>query len=494
MSLIALAEAIDRLVEAKQAYIAESESAATVSALSPTHASELLIACESLGWGAELFDRADELWASAEPPDINFAPFRLVIHKPTAPANTLRLLSNHAFAQWLARGHVAPRWYVARFAGPLVTGTRIIQSWDGIQEPAEQAPTKSPRTLVKEFGNIRRVPEDVRCWLTSSLSAEFFAQSATQVWVHAASTALMSCLPDELDADSGALKFRGPPRLTLPGFEATDALDHETFNILLDVARWVFEHERESEIRHILLAAELARSGAATEGAPAFLSQHLAHAWESAQIAYQMALAETGRDTLKALSDLRKDVTEETNKLSDISRQLIGSVAAAVATGIGLIAARVAANAPAGLIAVVMLVVALYIAMVIFSGVQFMRLQRQLRVDWQPRLYRFLPEAEYDRMVEAPTKKAEHSFTCAAWLGGAAVAALTVTCILVVLMPTITKLFSSDVPAAHTTVLAPPHSHPAKASSPSPAKSAPATGAPVTPGISTASPSRLKHK
>lgn len=456
MSLIALAEAIDRLVETKQAYVTESESVAAVSALSAAHASEIKGLCEPLGWSVNLFDSANEPWPSAEAPDTDFAPFRVIIQKPVAPANTLQLLSNHAFAQWLESGHAASRWHIARFTGSLAVGVRVLQSWGGMQEPVVMAATKSPRTLVREFGNVRRVPEDVRYWLASALEAEHFAQPATQIWVRAASAALMCCLPDEIDADEGTLKFRGPPRLTLPGFDAaTDTLDYSTFNTLLGVTRWVFENEREAETRHVLLAAELARTGTASGSTAAFLWQHLAHAWESAQIAYQMVLAETGRDTLKVLIDLRKAVTEETAKLSDISRQLTGSVAAALATGIGLIAARIATKAPAELIVIVMLVVALYIAMVISSGVQFMRLQRQLRTDWQHRLYRFLPEAEYMRMVETPTAKAEHSFIQTAWVGGMAVAVLTLTCTWVVVAPTSAAPKPSNVPVQPATQFAP---------------------------------------
>lgn len=480
MSLIALAEAIDRLVETKQAFVAESESAVTMSALSASHATELKVLCEPLGWPVELFDSAGELWVSAELPDPGFAPYRLVIQKPASPANMLRLLSNHAFAQWLEIGHIAPRWHIARFAGSLVTGVRVIQSWEGAQEPSALASTKSPRILVKEFGNIRRVPEDVRYWLAPALESELFIQPAAQVWVRAASTALISCLPDEIDADNGALKLRGPPRLTLPRFDvATDVLDHATFNTLMEVSYWVFEHEREAEMRHILLAAELARSGAIVESTSVFLRQHLAHAWESAQIAYQMALGETGRDTLKVLSDLRKAVTEETAKLSDISRQLTGSVAAAVATGIGLIAARVAANAPAELIAIVMFVVALYIAMVISSGVQFMRLQRQLRTDWQHRLYRFLPEAEYTRMVVRPTGKAERSFVWTAWLGGVAVAVLALACGWTVLTPTSATPMSRGVSAQPATSFAPSPSPATDSVSAMPAKAATTTAMPA---------------
>jgi heme/copper-type cytochrome/quinol oxidase subunit 4 len=429
LSQIPLAEAIDRLVDSHQALVTESEDAVVVSALSAEGVSELNALCESLGWPQELFDKVGERWDSSESPDPDFAPFRLVIQKPAAAVDTLQLLSNHAFAQWLESGHAAPCWRIARLGGCLVTGVRVIQSWEGTGEAVTLAATKSPRALVKEFGNARCVPEDVRHWLASALEAEHFANQATQVWVRAASAALVSCLPDEIGEDNEALKFRGPPRLTLQRLDGqSETLDCATFNTLLKAVSWVFENEREAEVRHILLAAELARSGSPIESTAAFLRQHLEHAWESAQIAYQMALSDTGRDTLKVLSDLRKAVTEETAKLSEMSRQLTGSVAAAVITGIALIAVRIAASAPAALIVVVMLVVALYVAMVISSGIQFMRLQRQLRADWQHRLYRFLPEAEYTRMVVIPTSKAERSFTCTAWLGGAAVAVLTAFC------------------------------------------------------------------
>lgn len=478
MSLIALAEVIDGLVETKQAYITESEGAATVSSLSAVNASQLMALCEPLGWPAELFDRAGELWANADTPEPDFAPFRLIIQKPAAPADTLQLLSNQAFAQWLETGHAALRWHISRFTGSLAAGGRVIQSWDGAQQPATLAPTKSPRALVKEFGDVRRVPEDVRQWLTPALEAERFSQPATQVWVRAASAALISSLPDEIDAGNGELKFRGPPRLTLPAFDrAADTLDHATFNTLLEASWWLFEHEREAEMRHILLAAELARSGAAAESTLAFLRQHLAHARESAQIAYQMALADTGRDTLKVLSDLRKAITEETTKLSDISRQLTGSVAVAMATGIGLIAFRVATSAPAGLIAIVMLVVAVYIAMVISSSVQFMWLQRQLRTDWQPRLYRFLPAADYERMVTTPTGKAERSLIWTAWLGGAAVFVLTLACGWAVLFSSPTSPAQSD-PTSVPALNAPPAAPPPNTAAPTPVKPADAAALP----------------
>jgi len=451
LSLILLAETIDSLVEARQAFVAESEAIVTVSNLSAINSSELRTLCGSLGWHTQLFDSADEVWQDSERPSSGFAPFRLVISEPSSPADTLQLLSNHAFAYWLDNGHKASRWHMAKFTGTLITGSQIIQAWGG-SDVANQLPlTKSPRALVREFGNVRKVPQDIRPWLTDALGGEQFAQPTTQVWVRAASVALINCLPDEINNTDGALNFRGPPRLILPRLKATEAsLDRATFNILLLTLLWIFENEREAEMRHVLLSAELTRSGKLEENTPAFLCKHLAHAKECAQIAYQMVLSDTSRDTLKALTELRKTVTEETHKLSDISRQLAGSVTAALAAGIGLIAIRIAMNTSVVLVGAIIFVIVIYISMVISSGMQFMRLQRELREQWQPKLYRFLSIEEYDLMVTKPIEKAERSFMRVAFLGGSAIFLWVAVCIFFILITT------SQVELLETKLASPP--------------------------------------
>ncbi|WP_296246383.1 hypothetical protein [uncultured Stenotrophomonas sp.] len=431
MSRIALAEAIDRLVETQHAHVTETDDVVVVSALAPEPALDLCTRCSQLGWHAELFDRAGDAWPANEPPVGAYGPFRLTIRKPAAPAGTLQLLSNHAFSRWLRQNPPVTNWHVARLDGPIATRTHMFQPWDGTETAPPPTVIKSPRALVREFGAQRRVPEQIGPWLSAPLEDAAFATPAAQVWVAAATQALMHALPDEIDPEDGGLKFRGPPRLVLPSPTVGDApLGRATFNVLQAASNWVFENNREAEMRHILLATELARSGADADQAGQFLAVHLADAWESAQLAYQMALADTSRDTLKVLGDLRKAVGDETAKLNDMGRQLAASVAAAVATGIGLVAARIAASTPWWLNLTVTVVVTMYVAMIVMSGVHFIRLQRSLRSEWQPRLYRFLLANDYTRMVDTPVAKAEHGFFRIAWWGGAAVLLITLACLL----------------------------------------------------------------
>ena len=448
MSVILLAEAIDRLVEAGEAFIVETETTATVSGLSAANTATLLSLCNALAWAIGLFDSAGSVWSLEEHPDQDFGPFRLSIQKPVPAEDTLQLLSNHAFARWLQQGHGASQWHVARLSESILAQTRSFQPWGATPVLVHSVPAKSPRTLVREYGATRQVPDDIRPWLVQSLNENQWATPAVQIWAHEASVALVRCLPDEIDLESGALKFRGPPRMTLPVMAGNGtSLDLKAFNSLQVAAQWVFESERETEMRHILLATELARSCATSEDVSVFLRDHLADAWVCAQIAYQMALADTSRDTLKALGDLRKTVTDETAKLSDLSRQLSAAVAGALATGLGLVAARVATNAPAGLILAVMVVIAIYVLQVILSGSQFIRLQRTLRSEWHQKLYRFLPESEYAKLVTVPVARAEGSFCWTAVLGGAAVSVLLAVCLWTILHPTAAAV-SPDKPTS----------------------------------------------
>lgn len=430
MSEIPIAEAIDRLVDSNQAFVAESETSLTVSRLFADDASELRNLCSELGWAAELFDRADDQWPENMPTDADYAPYRLMFTKPEAPKDTLRLLSNHGLAHWLSRGHSASHWQIARLDGSVITQSRVLQRWGDGRVTLVVPTTKSPRALVQEFSNERHVPEDIRPWLGLPINGALFSTPSAQVWVRAASSALLRCLPDEIGPLDGHLKFRGPPRLVLSDPDnAAATWDETTFNVLQVAAGWVFENEREAEMRHVLLSAELARSGSAVESAYQFLREHLTDALESARIAYQMALADSSRDTLQALADLRKTVMDDTTKLSDLSRQLAASIAGALATGIGLIAARVATNAPAGLISTVMVIVAIYLVMVILSGYQVIRLQSRLRANWKPKLYRFLPNHDYEQLVSTPAATAERSFYTIALLGIVVVLVLIGACV-----------------------------------------------------------------
>lgn len=425
--MILLAELLDRL-NANEAFIKESEKDISVSNLAVNAAINIINMCKNLKWEFELFDSAGTSWEEDTLVG-EFAPYRLLIRKPSTTGEALVLLTNTGFSEYLRVGHTAEIWKIARLRQQIVTHGKIFQPWSetALFQPSKKA--KSPHSLVREFGSERVAPKDIRPWLLREDISVLIDDEAVKVWANASLLALLNSLADEIDSVDNKWKFKGPPKLSIsmPTEDNNLAIKVgvERFHDLQRTANWVFENERETELRHSLLANDIARSAGGNGDDIQSLFNNLSASLEGAKVAYQVSLSDLGRDTLKMLADLRKAVTEETAKVTDYTRQLVTSVAGALAISLGLIAVRINAAASYYLIVAVMVIVAAYVGMVIYSGYDFIKLQRQLRSDWQPRLYRFLPSSEYENMVSKPSAQAERTFFRVAWGGGIGISALT---------------------------------------------------------------------
>ena len=112
--------------------------------------------------------------------------------------------------------------------------------------------------------------------------------------------------------------------------------------------------------------------------------------------------------------------------MAETTRQLIAAISGALAIGISLIVARLSTNTSPFLIIAIMAVVALYVILVMTSGFQFIGLQKHLREDWQDRLYRFLSQHEYQKMVTVPAGRAEKTFKLAAVIGTISIVLLSI--------------------------------------------------------------------
>lgn len=428
MSAILLAELLDQL-SVEGGFLKESESDVSVSGLPAKATTDVIEICKGLGWDFSIFDSAETEWPNSDVLDPAFGPYRLRIRKPSLGDGKLVLLTNSGFAEWLKIGHAAVNWQVARLKQRIITLGRVLEPWGDQEAYIPSNSAKNPRALVREYGAERFTPDDIRPWLAHEQVPLPVADSAAEVWKKASAFALVHSLANEVDPNTKKLKFTGPPKLSVSVPNQRNALDRELpadqFSALQRAAMWVYENERETELRHSLMANEIARSASGNDDDFEYFLDSLSASLEGAKVAYQVSISDLGKDTLKMLADLRKAVTEETAKVTDITRQLVTSVAGALAISLGLIAARVNAAASSGLIVTVMLVVAVYVGVVIYSGYGFIQLQRQLRKDWQPRLYRFLPSTEYENMVNTPARKAERTFFGVAWGGGLGVAALT---------------------------------------------------------------------
>jgi len=423
LSLHRLAEVLDNLAETGAAVISESQVSAAVFGLSAVGAK---LVADNSHVAALNFAIADAEGTAYHTDDLieSFAPYTVTIEKPVCGG--LSFLTNTAFSESLGQDRDEPIWHVARLRNAIVTSGRIFLPWGSTQSFAPGPSMKNPRTIVKESSATRIVISDIRPWILRSDLASLTCASS-YVWVRACIDVCLKCLPDEVDATSKELRFKGPPRRTVHFYPRSQDIrgDFPSFQDLQNAVSWIYELENQCEVRHLYFKAEVVRSGLPTRVSAAEFLQVVESALEGAKIAYAMSISELGKDTVKALADLKKSITEDTAKLTEATRQLIAAVATALAVGIGLLAARVASVAPINLIGGIMLVVALYVGLIILTGWSLVRLQGQLRKDWHPKIYRFLTDAEYNIMVEVPARTAEMAFTICSVIGGFIVLCLT---------------------------------------------------------------------
>ena len=423
MSAENLAARLDAL-DKGDAFVTEGETIVTVSGLGVEAAREIVGLCAGLGWPANIEDNAGTIWQIAAL-DADYAPFTVSFDKPLPAPGVLRLLTNTGFADWLARDDVRSHWQVTGLNAALRCYAVTFSPWsDEPAQPRADEALREARRLVRENAAQRTVPACLSRWLISDL-ATVPADSATlAVWMRCAANKLILALPDEVDTETRRLRFKGPPRLDLdlPAADADLAalLGRESFFSLQAALDWVFEIEREAEMRHILLAAEIARSGGTGAAAAIFIKSNIADALASAKLAYQMQLVGMSSDALKTLSELRKTVSDDTAKVAEGTRQIITAVAGALAIGVGLIAARLSSGVDPALVKIVMILAITYVAVTILSGISFTLLQRSVRKAWQPRLYRFLAPSDYASLVGNPAKKAEYALWAASLLGSVA--------------------------------------------------------------------------
>lgn len=416
MSHQSLATLLNDLSRKCQALITEGNTTLIVSDLPADAARSIAQAASAAAWSIMIFDSAG-VETEVEDGDEDFGPFRAELVKPLpkehVQTEALYVATEAGFKAFLDNEHPAQHWHVLGLTKPFNTRSRTYSDWGEGETYIESQATKSPRLLVKESATVRTVPEDVRHWLLAEGYGLDDGDPLHMAWAMQAYDALSRCFANEIDTTGSKLTFKGPPKLNLT---ITESIDGETlialkdFEVVQEAAVWVFDNAREAEVKHILLSAEIARSGRADGEVQPYFKANLAAALDCAKIAYQMAISEVTKDTLKSLGDLRKAVTEETSKATDATRQAIAAISTALTVGLGLIVARLTLQINPYLISIVMTVAFGYTTLNVMSGRKFINIQRKLRQDWQPKLYRFLSEAEFKKMVGDPIEQAEEFF------------------------------------------------------------------------------------
>lgn len=330
--------------------------------------------------------------------------FRITLRK-RLQAGQLRLFFARSLGQWMERTQDADVVLLGDLGADETFSTRRnrYELWtlDAPEPAALSEPLPDPRAYCADFTG-RETPADLRPWLLRNGPAR--AGEAYDLWRTAAAKHLLASLCDRVSDDEGRARyhFSGPPSRAFSLSDAEIAAVHDR---LQEAAKWVFAEARDADTRHLFLAAELARtyrSGAHGELGEGSL--------DSAKAAYSAYVKAGSKETLKALTELRRAVVEEGQKAAQRAQDLAGSMwkdiaVAAVPFVLKFLpdASKPANQLLAGLFA---LIAAAFLVFSFLTQIhinrRFFRTQKAARTVWKRALATALTPTEIEEFSETP--------------------------------------------------------------------------------------------
>lgn len=304
--------------------------------------------------------------------------------------------------------------------GTFTTYRSRFQVWTN-EPPEPYAPSETlpdPRTLSNDFTRVRLVPEDLRPWLQRGGPKK--SSTAYEAWKRLSGPRLLAALANRVsETDAGiAYHFSGPPSCIIT---PSPTQLHTIFDRMMAGAVWVFTEGRDTDTRHLLLANELARSHRKSS-----FDDIGDGSLDSAKGAYAAYVKSSSRETLKALAELRKTVSDEAQKASQKAQDLASSLwkdaaLAAVPFGLKLLpdAAKVGNRYLAGAMAIAaILLVASSYGTQLFINHKFFKNQQDARRIWKQALNTVLTPAEIEEFSEKPITKSIADYrTVRCWVG-----------------------------------------------------------------------------
>lgn len=300
-----------------------------------------------------------------------------------------------------------------------VTYRAIFELWD-IETSIDFEPhglLPNPREYVVELSVENEVPSDIRPWLL--LTQPDTVSIAFNHWSKLARKPLIACISERVSSidDSVVYHFTGPPSCS---FSITDEQLERIEQWLLKGAGWVYTNEsRDADVRHLLLANEWARSFRRTN-----IEELGQQSLDAAQAAYKAYIKSQSRDTLKALSDLRKIVLEETQNVSNRANEFAKSMwkdLAVAATPFVVKILSDAAKAENEAISIWLAYGAaafltMSITIQIYLNERWISQQAFARGIWKLEINTALTESELKEVSEQPVAKAIRDFRRVKWV------------------------------------------------------------------------------
>lgn len=326
--------------------------------------------------------------------------------------------------RWLAAGDWKRDCRVAGLLGcdEIRTQAGAVRRWESDGPPMPELPLPAnavdPVTWVRDLTGRSLLAPDILRWIPQALPGA----CPWRAWADIAALQLARSLCNRLTPmrEKVRLEFTGPPTAVL--VEDSDRIA-SAFTELVRAAEWVFLAS-DIEVRHGFFSGEFARTKTATEEDLAGLVDR---ALQAAQELHRAHLRSAGRETLRAIADLRKAVFDETQRVSQRAVDLTAGLAKDVPAAAAPLVVKVLADGtkvdPSLQTAFTYAAAAyLFGSFVVQSvvAVGFVMEQHRSRRIWLKTLHGALPVDELTALADRPFVRVETIFWIVYFLVGVA--------------------------------------------------------------------------
>ena len=351
--------------------------------------------------------------------DVGDEPVSLVLKKASGAGFTY-FVTVEAFGTSLRGGDLTDNpqavWVSVEFEG-FATEQLTISPWGGprVHEPASFV-AETPRKFVRDLTG-GTVPERVDPWLLRGGSPA--ASAIFAVWREVAAQRLALALPSEVRATPTGTQvvLKGPRSAPIQIAPTRANWEAHVFPSLADAARWVYGTPRETETKFQFLNNHLSLDWRDGNSWPNGLETVMAGSLTSAREAFAFYLQDQSKEAVKSLGDLRKSLQEEVAKAQSATRDLMGGLW----RDFGIAGVVLALKSPTWpqisttealrwITVATAVVLSISLLVTTFSNWRFNRLADVGRREWRGKLYAFLSEADWQRLVEVPIARARRLY------------------------------------------------------------------------------------
>lgn len=274
---------------------------------------------------------------------------------------------------------------------------------------------KDPRVLVKNRAtNLHSMPENVSSWFLTEFSG---ASQVLIEWKKIASFKLSLTLPLQLIDEEKNLYavFKDENYYSFEFKNKENDVWENLYNDIYKASYWIYKNKEEAESKHRLfnhqLAVEWSEENEFPEGSK------IARSLSNAKRAYDLHLHDSSKEVLKSLTDLRKTLFEEVERVKETTRSLSDKLWRDFAMALGVLVIRFVPNLssiPDEYLNILAYGTALFlfasILITVLSNFFFNRSSKKNRKKWQERLFFYISKDEFDEIYESHVKSSLWTF------------------------------------------------------------------------------------